>query len=83
MGLGVLCLETYWSDNPLDRRHSRGLLEVLEHNVDDLLAVHRHVATRRDVEHYLDHEWRKDAYDVLYIASHGAPGESRMSATTS
>jgi hypothetical protein len=33
MGLGVLCLGTYWSSDLGDRSTVRGLLELLEHNV--------------------------------------------------
>jgi hypothetical protein len=74
MGLGILCLETYWSDDPRDRRSVRGLLELLEQNVDDVLAVHRHVATRAEFEHYLAREWTDTRYDLLYIAAHGDGG---------
>jgi hypothetical protein len=74
MGLGILCLETYWSDDPRDRRSARGLLELLEQNVDDVLAVHRHVATRAEFEHYLAREWTDTRYDLLYIAAHGDGG---------
>jgi hypothetical protein len=75
MGLGILCLETYWSADAADRRSVRGLLEILEHNVDDLMAVHRHVANRSDFDWYMQHDWAVDQrYDVLYVAAHGARG---------
>lgn len=75
MSLGVLCLETYYSSDPDDRRSVRGLLEVLEANVSGLWAVHRHVANKDDFEFYMMNDWVSDPrYDVLYIASHGKAG---------
>lgn len=75
MGLGILCLETYWSDDVSDRRTVRGLLELLEANVDDLVAEHRHWAHKSDLQYYLSEHWNRDErYDVLYIASHGLNG---------
>lgn len=74
MGLGILCLETYWSNELEDRRTVRGLLDVLEQNVPGLIADHRHVADRRDVQSYLEDLWPNERYDLLYVAAHGAPG---------
>lgn len=74
MGLGILCLETYWSADREDRRSVRGLLELLEHNVPDLLAVHRHVANRSDFEWYVEHEW---AVDQRYDTARTARGTER------
>lgn len=74
MGLGVLCLETYYSDEVEDRRSVRGLLELLEHNVSSLAADHRHVPDRRNIQAYLEGLWPHERYDVLYLASHGDTG---------
>jgi hypothetical protein len=74
MSLGVLCLETYYSSDPADRRSVRGLLEVLKENIPDLWTVHRHVANRSDFKWYMENDWRDQRYDVLYVASHGDAG---------
>lgn len=74
MALGILCLETYWSEDVADRRSVAGLLKLLEDNVEDLLADHRHVVDRRDLSAYIEGAWRWDRYDVLYIAAHGSEG---------
>lgn len=75
MGLGVLCLESYWSSDHRDRRSVRGLLDLLEHNMPGVLAVHRHVAGRTDFERYMEQDWACDQrYDVLYVAAHGSGG---------
>lgn len=72
----LLCLETYWSPNPADRRTMRGLLEVLEANENDFVAHHRHVDSRRDIQRYLDEVWNsaRRRYDILVIATHGDRG---------
>ncbi len=74
VALGILCLETYWSDDPEDRRTSVPLLEVLTDNVPGVVADHRHVSTKADVAGYLSGLWRDPRYDVLMIAAHGRAG---------
>src|SRR4051794_9857144 len=77
MARDLLCLETYWSPSLGDRRTMRGLLETLEINVPKLVAHHRHVASRGDIELYLDETFRDRTprlYDLLVIASHGDAG---------
>jgi hypothetical protein len=75
MGLGILFLETYWSDDPSDRRSMDSFMSVLEANVPELIADHRHVDSRGDIEDYITGVWKQfDRYDVLVIASHGEKG---------
>lgn len=74
MALGILCLETYWSNDITDRRTVSGLLDLLETNVPGLQADHRHIGTRSDLAAILEGGWRWDRYDVLYLAVHGEAG---------
>lgn len=74
MALGILCLETYYSQYVDDRSTVAGLLATLESNVGGLLADHRHTPDRRDFAGYIEGAWPWDRYDVLYIAAHGSAG---------
>ena len=72
---GIYCLEGEW-DSDLRRRASvLPVLELLE-RLGELKAIHRDVATRPELEHYLK-KWaqvRYDDYRVLYLACHGDKG---------
>lgn len=72
---GIFCLEGEWSSDLRDRRSVKPILTLLEQlNIAD--SVHRDVATRDELEHYIG-KWqqkRYDGYRVLYLAMHGDPG---------
>jgi len=74
VALGVLCLETYWSEDVTDRRTVHGLLKLLEENEPAFIADHAHTATRGEIRAYLANAWPVPSYDVLYVASHGLEG---------
>ena len=44
MALGILCLETYWSGDVLDRRSVRGLLELVAERLTVTDADRGHAA---------------------------------------
>jgi len=74
---GIFCLEGEWVQDSLESRLSvRPLLELLEMLKVSSGTIHRDVATRPELEHYLN-RWTEDAessYTVAYLAFHGTPG---------
>ena len=71
---GVFCLEGEWNDEKLkDRSSVLPALELLE-RLDLITFVHRDVATRAELEHYLA-RWTRERLplNVLYLAFHGTP----------
>lgn len=74
---GVFCLEGEWDHDSLESRLSvRPLLELLEMLKVSSGTIHRDVATRSELEHYLN-RWTEDtesSYTVAYLAFHGTPG---------
>lgn len=72
---GVFCLEGEWDDDLHDRKSVQPLLEMLE-RLGEIKAIHRNVATRAELKHYLD-KWVGTGYQdywVLYLATHGGKG---------
>lgn len=72
---GVFCLEGEWDDDLHDRTSVLPVLELLE-RLGQIKAIHRNVATRGELKHYLA-KWVDGGYDdywVLYLATHGDKG---------
>ncbi len=70
----ILALETYWDSSPDDARTVRGLLDTVRQNRPGVVIHHRLFSSRRDLGWYLEDAWRKSAYDILYLATHGGDG---------
>jgi hypothetical protein len=74
---GVFVLEAEWVYGDFGRFTIRPMLDLLAHGVDGKLnVVHRDVATREELAHYLQ-RWARCGerrFPVLYIACHGDPG---------
>jgi hypothetical protein len=75
VGLGILCLETYWSSEATDARSVEPLVRLVEENVDGVAADHRHVPDRPNLRQYLESTWKDPRYDLLYLAAHGRAGK--------
>lgn len=78
---GVFCLETPWDDDLRDASTVGPLLAVLEQR-RVIKFIHRDVATRSELEHYLD-RWllKKYAdYPIGYMAFHGHRGAIELAA---
>jgi len=77
---GVYCLEGEWNSDLRDRASVLPILELLE-RLGLLKFIHRDVATRSELEHYLK-KWsqaRYSDYRVLYLATHGGNGSLQWS----
>lgn len=73
---GIFCLEGEWDGDLRARRSVEPLLELLE-KLSIAKTIRRDVATREEFAYYLK-KWgqaRYADYPVLYIATHGEPGE--------
>lgn len=70
-GLGVFCLEGDWDAHLGSRRSVKGLLGFLE-DLGSVRVIRRDVATRTELEHYLDRWHRYTTFSMLYLAFHGS-----------
>lgn len=73
---GIFCLEGEWDPDLRERLSVLPVLEYLE-RLGEIKAIHRDVATRAELKHYLG-KWsqrRYDDYRVLFLATHGDKGE--------
>lgn len=74
-GFGIFCLEGEWTS---DMRHEQSVKPILTllSQLGVAESIHRDVATRVELEHYLSkfQQKRYDDYKVLYLAMHGYPG---------
>lgn len=80
---GIFCLEGQWDSDLRKRRSVLPMLEYLE-RLGEIKAIHRDVATRAELEHYL-RKWpqrRYDDYQVLFLATHGDKGQLTWSTGT-
>ena len=72
---GVFCLEGEWDPDLRKRASVLPVLELLE-RLGHVKAIHRDVATRPELEHYL-RKWGQVRYNdfcVLFLATHGDKG---------
>ncbi|GAA1234136.1 hypothetical protein EEW87_000270 [Janibacter melonis] len=69
---GIYCLEGEWDADLRKRQSVQPVLQMLE-SLGMIKFIHRDVATREELEHYLA-RWERSTYDdyqVLYLATHG------------
>lgn len=72
---GVFCLEGEWDADLRKRRSLLPVLDLLE-RLGQIKSIHRDVATREELEHYL-RAWsqtRYEDYQILFLAAHGDKG---------
>ncbi|WP_416063162.1 DUF6642 family protein [Rhodococcus indonesiensis] len=71
---GVLCLEGEWGERLAERTSVEPALELLERS-GVIRLIHRDIATRGELEHYLDRAMRKSfkGFDLIFLAFHGSP----------
>lgn len=73
---GIFCLEGDWTSHLGDRTSVEPQLRMLEHMRVAKDVIHRDVATRAELEHYLS-KWLQKKYQdyrLGYFAFHGDPG---------
>ncbi|MEV7428324.1 DUF6642 family protein [Nocardioides sp. NPDC092400] len=70
---GVFCLEGDWDRDVQSRRSVEPVLELLS-NCGELPYVHRDVATRAELDHYLDRWLTRDMahFPIGYLGFHGS-----------
>lgn len=70
---GVFCLEGDWDDDIKSRQSIEPMLQLLT-ECGEIAYIHRDVATRDELEHYLDRWFRRgmSSYRVGYLGFHGS-----------
>ena len=72
---GIFCLEGDWNRDFNRSWSVRPILDILRHGMERKVAiVHRNVATRAELAHYLRRWKRTRTYGLLYLGFHGDPG---------
>ena len=73
---GIFCIETSdWWGSYGDTSSVRPVLDLLAGGIDPKPnVVHRSVATREELRHYLGRWRRTRRFPILWLAFHGAPG---------
>lgn len=83
---GIFCLEGEWDSDLRKRESVLPALELLE-RLGEIKFIHRDVATRQELEHYLT-RWQQKRYEdfrILNLTAHGEDGAlewSKGNATT-
>jgi hypothetical protein len=75
----VFCIEGYWTNNLKSRTSIKSALDFLESN-SQIKYIHRSAATIDQVDYLMKESLLQSykEYSIIYLASHGYPGEIKF-----